>query len=127
MISEFGEELKGNIRTDFVWRLQQTYENKLSFLPVDVGMNVQLCRKDSNLNEERENKCTCKVFCVQCQKFVNINDAGFEMFGNDNALYCVCRTCKNATPNDVLQTKLRKLYEVGYDINTRTDDVNEHS
>lgn len=124
MISEFGEELKGNIRTDFVKRLQRTYEGKLVFLPVDVGMNVQLCRKDDELIQERKNKCTCKVWCVQCQKFVNISDADFEMYGNDNALYCVCRTCKRATPDDVLQTKLRKLYEVGYDINTKKDDDN---
>ena len=127
MISEFGEELKGSIRTDFVRRLQKSYKDKLVFLPVDVGMNIELCSTHDALIDKRGNKCNCRVWCVQCQKYVNINDADFEMYGNDNALYCVCRTCKKATPDDVLQTKLRKLYEVGYEIKTRMDNDNKHS
>jgi ribonuclease BN (tRNA processing enzyme)/tetratricopeptide (TPR) repeat protein len=127
LVSEFGEELKGRIRTDFVHRLQQTYGDNLVFLPVDVGTNVQLRNKLGKLNnEERGNKCTCKVWCVQCQKFEDIFDARFKMFGNDNALYCVCKTCLKAIPADVLQTTLSKLYEVGYDIITKTNNDNKN-
>jgi ribonuclease BN (tRNA processing enzyme) len=122
LIGEFGEELKGRIRIDFITRLKKIYRDQLDFLPVDVSMTVHLCNKYSEIDKSRDNNCACTVQCVQCQKFLNIGDADFEMYGTDNALYCVCKTCRRSTPPDVLQTTLRKLYEVGYDINTKKED-----
>lgn len=116
LISEFGEELRGQIRRDFVERLQKTYNNKLTFLPVDVGLTVHLCRRGEKPSNDGGNNCTCKVWCVQCEKFVYIVDADFAIYGTDHAIYCVCKTCLKSTPTDVLQNRLRQLYEIGFDV-----------
>ena len=116
LVGEFGEELRGTIRSDFIQRLQGIYKNRLAFLPVDVGMNVYLRRKGDEQDQSRGNRCACRVWCVQCDHFVNIGDADFELYGTDHALYCVCKTCKKAMPLNVLQDRLRQLYEVGLEL-----------
>jgi hypothetical protein len=110
LIGEFGEELRGN-----------------------VGINVQLCNTDkhedsdkdrnrdyvdsNDENEENERKeCNCRVWCVQCNDYVHISEADFKLFGPDHALYCVCRTCTKSTPEDILQGRLKQLYEVGIEV-----------
>ena len=118
LVGEFGEELRGTIRTDFIQRLQGIYKNKLAFLPVDVGMNVYLHRKGDEQDKSGGNRCACRVWCVQCDHFVNIDDADFELYGTDHALYCVCKTCRKAIPLNVLQDRLRQLYEVGLELRT---------
>lgn len=118
LVSEFGEELKGNIRSDFIQRLQELYKDKLIFLPVDVGINVHLQSKANMRNQS--NRCACTVWCIQCNHFVNIGDAEFELFGTDHALYCVCQTCSKNTPKDILEQKKRQLYEVGLEL--KVDD-----
>lgn len=118
LVSEFGEELRGTIRSAFIQRLQEIYKNKLAFLPVDVGMDVYLHKKGDEQDQSRGNRCACKVWCVQCNHFVNIGDADFELYGTDHALYCVCKTCRKATPTNVLQDRLRQLYEVGIELRT---------
>lgn len=117
LLSEFGEELRGKIRVDLVERLIEVYDDKINLLPVDVGINVQLkC-------ESKPKKSDCsgpeeKVLCVQCNRLVAIGEASFEHYGPDEAIYCVCRTCLKGTPFDVLQNRLRQLYEVGYELHT---------
>lgn len=114
LIGEFGEELRGHIRADFVQRLQKIYHDQFAILPIDVGINVRLRRKDDTDNGE--DKCNCTVWCVQCDGFVDITEADFKLYGADHALYCVCKTCVKSTPDDVLQNRLRQLYEVGLDV-----------
>lgn len=114
LIGEFGEELRGHIRADFVQRLQRIYHDQFAILPIDVGINVRLRRKADTDNGE--DKCNCTVWCVQCDNFVDITEADFKLYGTDHALYCVCKTCVKSTPDDVLQNRLRQLYEVGLDV-----------
>lgn len=116
LVGEFGEELRGTIRSDFIQRLQGIYKNGLAFLPVDVGLNVYLRRKGDEQDNSCGNRCACRVWCVQCNRFVNIGDADYELYGADHALYCVCKTCKRAVPLNVLQDRLRQLYEVGLEL-----------
>ena len=112
-MSEFGEELRGRIRLDLIERLKKTYG--LDIVPVDVGLDVLLtCEskcEDPSIPKEKDNKP--KVWCVQCRHFVILDDADFIHYGHDEALFCVCKTCKKATPDNVLQERLRALYEVG--------------
>jgi len=116
LVSEFGEELRGTIRTDFIRRLREVYRRRLAFLPVDVGLNIQMGKKDSAQDDSHDNRCACKVWCVQCDHFVDVDDADFELYGTDHALYCVCKTCRKATPVNVLQDRLRQIYEVGLEL-----------
>lgn len=118
LLSEFGEELRGGIRSDLIHRLRKTYKKKLAFLPVDVGMNVQLWHTDNNQDKSKDDKCAAKVWCVQCNEFVPIEEADFERYGEDEALFCVCETCRKSTPHNVLQERLRHLYEVGCELRT---------
>jgi len=124
LVSEFGEELRGRIRANLVQRLQKIYVERLALLPVDVGMNVHLKRRQdvpSNrkaADESLRMPCACEVWCVQCNDFVRVDEADFELYGADHALYCVCKTCRKATPTSVLQDRLRQLYEVGLDMRT---------
>jgi ribonuclease BN (tRNA processing enzyme) len=114
-VSEFGEELRGKIRVDLVQRLVKVYGNKMNILPMDVGINVQLQQDDTSkhstqLSTER------KILCVQCERLLPLGEARFEHYGQDEAIYCVCKTCLVGTPLDVLQNRLRQLYEVGYEL-----------
>jgi len=115
LLSEFGEELRGKIRVDLVERLINVYGDKMQLLPVDVGINVQL-RCESKAKKSDRSGLEKKVLCVQCNRLVAIGEAGFEHYGPDEAIYCVCRTCLKGTPFDVLQNRLRQLYEVGYEL-----------
>lgn len=117
LLGEFGEELRGGIRIDLVKRLRQAYGNYLAFLPLDVGMDIQLWPKSDP--KGGKNHTTQKVWCVQCEEFVDIEEADFERYGVDEALYCVCKTCRKATPLNVLQDRLHQLYEVGRELKTR--------
>lgn len=118
LVSEFGEELRGGIRTDLVKRLTLAYGDALDFLPVDVGMDVQLLHCEKREDSRNIDLTMRKVWCVQCERFVDIGDAQFERYGVDEALFCVCRTCRKATPLNVMQDKLRQLYEVGRELRT---------
>lgn len=119
LISEFGEELRGNIRADLIRQLQNIFGEKLAFLPLDVGMNVKLgCKGEINTEMDDIEKCACKVECVQCKRFVDIDDAHFKLHGVDDALYCVCKTCTVAIPPDILSATLTRLYDEGIEVRT---------
>lgn len=115
LLSEFGEELRGKIRVDLIERLIKVYGDKMNLLPVDVGINVQLKCESRAKKSDRPNP-EKKVLCVQCNRLVAIGEADFEHYGADEAIYCICRTCLKGTPFDVLQNRLRQLYEVGYEL-----------
>ncbi len=114
LLSEFGEELRGRIRLDLCRRLNEAYSSKentpsgirqaLQVLPVDIGLDVILWQKN------RDGKPHVK--CVHCEEFVDLRQIDFETYGYDEALYCVCQTCRRSTPQNVLQDRLRNLYEV---------------
>ncbi len=115
LLSEFGEELRGKIRVDLVERLIKVYGDKMQLLPVDVGINVQL-KCESKIKKSDRSGLEKKVLCVQCNRLVPIGETGFEHYGSDEAIYCVCRTCLEGTPFDVLQNRLRQINEVGYEL-----------
>ena len=115
LLSEFGEELRGKIRVDLVERLIKVYGDKINLLPMDVGINIQL-KCESKAEKSGSSMLEKKILCVQCNRLVPIGEAGFEHYGPDEAIYCVCRTCLKGTPFDVLQNRLRQLYEVGYEL-----------
>jgi len=118
LVSEFGEELRGGIRTDLIKRLKDAYGDVLKFLPMDVGMDVQLWSEEKPEAGANTAKTEQKVWCVQCERFVDIGYAEFERYGVDEALFCVCQTCRKATPLNVMQDRLRRLYEVGRELRT---------
>lgn len=120
LVSEFGEELRGGIRVDLNDRLAKTYRDSFQFLPVDVGMDVLLWRGETgqigkgqrDAREAPAHKVP-SVLCAQCNKYVELDRARFERFGEDEALFCVCATCQKGTPWNVLQDRLHHLYHVG--------------
>jgi ribonuclease BN (tRNA processing enzyme) len=119
LIGEFGEELRGNIRVDLVRQLQNIFGEKLAFLPLDVGINVKLgCKGELNTKLDDIQRCACKVECVQCKRFVEIDDADFKLHGVDDALYCVCKTCTVAIAPNILSATLTRLYDEGIEVRT---------
>ncbi len=123
LLGEFGEELRGGIRIDLSKRFTQNHEKWRSngigrpgmiVLPVDVGATFRLWSKGKK-------DLIPKILCVQCEKFINVDQADFQHYGTDEALYCICRTCIRATPLNVLQERLRNLYEAGIVLRTRDE------
>jgi len=137
LLSEFGEELRGRIRLDLYKRLSDHYNGKdalrkIPLLPLDVGLDIILSLdepknepKDKNPNPPKgkidctrlgkllkENGPPVLVNCVICEDFVIQQQVDFETYGHDEALYCVCKACRRSTPQNVLQDKLRDLYDV---------------
>lgn len=112
LLSEFGEELRGTIRTDLVDRLIKVYEQDI--LPVDVGLDVVYRSEKSNI----KSKDQFKFWCVQCRQFHSIKKVDYQHFGTDEALFYLCRTCKKTTSPDRLQERLRHVYEVGRTLRT---------
>ncbi len=146
LLSEFGEELRGGIRVDLVKRLQKTFgQADLTFVPVDVGINIHLRNKSSQSGLAQIETNDFRILCTQCNRFVNISkkvdtnnkipatinepaSAGkgkiqlsvdFQTYGVDEGLYCICDTCRKALSNDVVQDRLRRLSEVGYEFHSR--------
>jgi ribonuclease BN (tRNA processing enzyme) len=107
LLSEFGEELRGSIRTDFAKRLQGVYQTKI--IPVDIGLDIFFGR---HANKAPKGP-VFEFWCVQCRHFYPIDRIDYQMYGQDEAIFYLCQTCKKTTPMDVLQDRLRHVYEVG--------------
>ena len=107
LVGEFGEELRGGIRIDIVNRLRNIIPKKWQILPVDVGLDVIL---------RGEKKEAYKFVCAICNKSRPLGKIRYERYGYDEAIFYVCQTCQKATPSDVSQDQLRKLYEVGREL-----------
>ena len=121
LLGEFGEELRGGIRTDLITRLQKGLDERRMILPVDVGLDVLLCeaedKNDSSSNvEESDNKY--KFLCSLCGAYRSIGKVEYARFGQDEAIFHVCKTCKKSFPQDVQQNKFQQLYEIGRELKT---------
>jgi ribonuclease BN (tRNA processing enzyme) len=119
LLGEFGEELRGQIRTDLVQRLREVYRSKVydrEILPVDIGLDVACEPADENGGKAAK----FEFWCVQCSKYHPIDRVSYQHFGQDEALFYLCRTCKKTTSPDVLQESLKHAYELGQTL--RTDD-----
>ena len=128
LISEFGEELKGGIRIDFIRRLNELFEmgeqktaNKTPLcLPVDIGLNVILARHEEKKNLKSEKKWKkeppYKVWCYGCDKFVDANSIRYRHFehgNNDEALFYFCDVCLKSKPENSIQNRMRLICESG--------------
>jgi hypothetical protein len=118
LLGEFGEELRGQIRTDLVQRLREVYGREI--LPVDIGLDVAC--KPGNGNGEKASKF--EFWCVQCCKYHPIHRVSYQHFGQDEALFYLCQTCKKTTSPDVLQERLKHVYELGQPLRTYDSDKN---
>lgn len=119
LIGEFGEELRGGIRTDIVRRLKQEIVKDWPVLPVDVGMDILLhdyCFVPDKKDNEKE---PFKFLCALCGHYHKLDKIDYIRFGRDEAIFNVCRTCKKAVPEDVRYTKLQRLYEIGRELQTK--------
>ncbi len=56
--------------------------------------------------------------CALCNNFIPIkkDNVGFETYGIDEGLFCVCTTCMKSVSPDVKMDRLRQLYEVGREL-----------
>jgi len=115
-ISEFGEELRGRIRLDFVERLNKACSGSLYILPIDIGLDFLLVTIKSDNNGNNMSTMNHDVYCVQCQRFVPLSKIDFDTYGYDEALFAVCKTCKKSTPQNVLTDSFRQLYEEGKEL-----------
>jgi len=123
LLSEFGEELRGTIRTDLVERLQGVYgpgdgsKRWPRILPVDVGLDV-VCHPIGH--DAKNDQNPFQFWCAQCRRFHPVENIAYKHYGQDEAIFYLCQTCYKTTSPDVLQDRLRHLYEVGRTL--RTDD-----
>ncbi|TRZ89769.1 MAG: MBL fold metallo-hydrolase [Methanosarcinales archaeon] len=115
LIGEFGEELRGGIRTDITKRLQYAIKGAPPILPVDVGLDILFPEK-SNSDSIANN--SFRFMCAICEMPHSIDHIEFYRFGHDEAIFYLCKTCLKATPSDVRQTKLQQLYEIGRELKT---------
>jgi len=122
LLGEFGEELRGGIRRDLWSRLKDAYRGQLRILPVDIGVDVLLHEWGENGSGAKKagGPTGQTVRCVQCERFVELGRVSFEAYGHDEALFCVCKTCQKSASGDVLQGRLRSLYEEGYPLREDT-------
>lgn len=119
LIGEFGEELRGGIRTDLVKRLRQGLTKKWRMLPVDVGLDILLHDYGNHRAQEGNSKISeFEFLCALCDKHRPISEIDYFKFGPDEAIFYTCKTCKKAHPIDVRDTRLRKLYEIGRELRT---------
>ena len=126
LIGEFGEELRGGIRIDLIKRIQdgiyKNIEKDWRILPLDVGLDVLLHDYSSFENhEDSPINCRFRFRCALCDKHCSINEVEYIRFGHDEAIFHICKTCSKAEPDDVRETKLRALYEVGRELRTLSD------
>jgi len=122
LLGEFGEELRGGIRSDLVRRLRDGITGS-PILAVDVGLDVLLHDwnpdhdpKTDNKKKENYTKEGFEFLCVLCEQYHHVDKARYRTFGQDEAIFHVCKTCDKAVPSDVRQTKLQHLYEIGREL-----------
>lgn len=139
LISEFGEELKGGIRIDFIRRLNDLFkiirtatekdpmegearDQSPVCLPVDIGLNVILAWSWCDKKEKPESKeewggsPPYKVWCYGCEKFVDAKKIRYRHFGygnNDEALFYFCKVCLKSKPENAIQDRMRLICESG--------------
>lgn len=126
LLSEFGEELRGTIRTDLVKRLNGVYGPRdgskpwCHILPVDVGLDVVCQLEQSEASDEQNNGGRFIFWCAQCRRFHPVENIAYRHYGQDESIFYLCQTCDKTISPDVLQDRLRHLYEIGRTL--RTDE-----
>lgn len=123
LMGEFGEELRGGIRTDLVKRLQQGLTKEWQMVPVDVGLDILL----HNYAESDQRSSEFEFLCALCEKSRPLSEIDYFRFGQDEAIFYICKTCIKATPADVRQTRLRKLYDIGRELQTLPKKYTDHA
>ena len=124
LIGEFGEELRGGIRTDLVKRLRQLLTKKWRMLPVDVGLDILLHDYGNHRAQEGNSKISeFEFLCALCDKHRPISEIDYFKFGPDEAIFYTCKTCKKSVPPDVRDTRLRQLYDIGRELRTLPDST----
>jgi hypothetical protein len=116
LMGEFGEELRGGIRKDLVRRLEGIVNNKWRIVPVDVGLDVLISDKGKESKKTDKNDCNFKFLCALCDNYCSMDYIQYFTFGQDEAIFHICRTCLKAFPEDVRKNKLKRLYEVGREL-----------
>jgi hypothetical protein len=114
LIGEFGEELRGGIRTDITKRLNNGIAQNWKIIPVDVGLDVILSRYDTEDTEQP--KIGREFICSLCDRTISLDKIEYRFFGHDEAIFYICKTCNKAFPEDVRQDRFRKLYEIGREL-----------
>jgi hypothetical protein len=118
LLSEFGEELRKGIRIDLINRLGVAYKGVCEkIMPVDVGLDIIIGQISKNADTEG-----IKFWCCQCDRFHSVKYVDYQNYGHDEALFYLCKTCNKTSSVDVLQDKLRYLYEVGRSLKTYDEE-----
>ena len=103
VISEFGEELKGGIRTDLYHKFddwfQATSEKAARCIPGDIGLEIDL------LN--------CNILCCCCQEYKLKDSISPTAYGEEEALFFICDECKSILSSYQIEDKLRDYCERG--------------
>lgn len=89
ILSEFGEELRGGLRTWLGRRLSKISRNRpMHFMPADVGLRVDVS--------------TGTVFCSVCHRFVEPNKIEpYSVLPSEEAMAYVCRDCQNSRRGEI--------------------------
>jgi len=82
IVGEFGEELKYGLRRDLCKKLSE--KTKIDCLPGDIGLYVGI-NKDG----------TKKVRCNFCEEFVGQKEIMTFLYGREDAIHYICKTCDN--------------------------------
>jgi hypothetical protein len=116
LIGEFGEELRGGIRKDLVDRLYKGVTRSWHVLPVDVGLDI--CLRDLSVDSDPGDNQPYKFQCILCERYVSVDQIEYLRFGQDEGIFYTCSTCRKATPADVRNAKLQRIYEGGRELRT---------
>ncbi len=90
IVSEFGEELKYGLRTDLcrkLWKEANKKRNenkKIVCLPGDIGLYIGI-DKDGRK----------KIRCNFCEEFVEQNEIETFIYGREDAIHYICKTCNS--------------------------------
>jgi hypothetical protein len=115
LMGEFGEELRGGIRKDLVRRLEGIVNN-WRIVPVDVGLDVLISDNSQESKSANKKDGDFKFLCALCDNYCSTEYIDYFTFGQDEAIFHICRTCLKAFPEDVRKNKLKHLYEVGREL-----------
>ena len=123
LAGEFGEEMRGGIRKDFVGRLRGALARDWPVVPVDVGLDVCL-----HQHGDADGANKFRFQCALCDTFCDLDGDAIEYvtFGQDEAIFYTCATCIRSTPEDVRLDKLRQIYEIGKQLRMLPQNGDSH-
>lgn len=108
VMSEFGEELKGDIRLDLFHKFDDWFAYKTNgqarCFPGDIGLEIDVMNGN--------------IFCSCCQKFRPKTQISPVSHGGEEALFFVCDECKQELSSYEIWNKLNDCYENGRKLET---------